>query len=291
MMLQGLPIAALLFVCFRASPAAVGAARRSQRTHRTVGHDGARHVQRADAVGRGRVSRRFRRHRRRRRRQRYWRGPVLSRFDGACGARVAPQFASACTCAGGGRTIAYTVTLEPNDQPWLFALDLPGGPPRTSGVDDAGAAPTPESVPGASRATSSCSTRAPVTQPLRYTQRRCCATPIPPRRSSEARDNARMPRGQSAHARVRARAARARSRRRRVHRGGARALPQRAVRLHAGAAALRAGTGRPVPVRHAARLLRALRERVRRAAARRRHSRARRHRLPGRRDESATAAT
>ena len=60
--------------------------------------------------------------------QRYWRGPVLSRFDGATwsssfqrGAqRTAPIAPSA---------ISYTVTIEPSDRPWLFALEVPAALP------------------------------------------------------------------------------------------------------------------------------------------------------------------
>ena len=120
---------------------------------------------------------------------------------------------------------------------------------------------------------------------------RRCATAIrpmrrrAPRRTCGCRDRARdNPRTR----RVRARAARRASRRRRLHPRGARVVPHRAVLLHAGAADCSdARSGRRVPVRHAARILRALRERVRRAAARRGHSRARGHRLPGRRDQPA----
>ena len=98
--------------------------------------------------------------------QRYWRGPVLSRFDGVewtqamagGGGRFAPR---------GGAPVAYTVTLEPSGKPWLFALDLPASLPRlASGSDD--------DVPGAPIATltrdQQLITRVAVTQPLRYRQ-------------------------------------------------------------------------------------------------------------------------
>ena len=56
--------------------------------------------------------------------QRYWRGPVLSRFDGVnwttslvrTEGRYVPDPRDA---------VHYTVTLEPSDRPWLFALELP----------------------------------------------------------------------------------------------------------------------------------------------------------------------
>ncbi len=57
----------------------------------------------------------------------YWRGPVLSFFDGTTWSR--PEYRSA---RGGtndlrpsGGTISYQVTLEPSDQRWLLALDVP----------------------------------------------------------------------------------------------------------------------------------------------------------------------
>ena len=57
--------------------------------------------------------------------QRYWRGPVLTRFDGHTWraahlpARDVPAYAVS------GRTYTYTLTLEPHDRPWLLALDFP----------------------------------------------------------------------------------------------------------------------------------------------------------------------
>ena len=124
---------------------------------------------------------------------------------------------------------------------------------------------------------------------MRYTQRSLLQSTATPRDADEAREQP-APAGarESAHARVRARASRART-------------PTIARYIDAILAQFRdepfvytlepplldARSGRRVPVRRAARLLRALRERVRGAAARGRHSRAHRHRLPGRRDQSA----
>jgi protein-glutamine gamma-glutamyltransferase len=55
----------------------------------------------------------------------YWRGPVLTLYDGrtwrplpATGQRV-PEFQS------DGRLLKYTVTLEPQNKPWLMALEHP----------------------------------------------------------------------------------------------------------------------------------------------------------------------
>ncbi len=67
--------------------------------------------------------------------QLYWRGPVLWRTDGKSwnmyvrrpGKRL-PEFSSASD------PISYTVTIEPNNRHWLFALDLPLALPQ--GVGD-----------------------------------------------------------------------------------------------------------------------------------------------------------
>ncbi|MDP2852386.1 MAG: DUF3488 and transglutaminase-like domain-containing protein, partial [Gallionella sp.] len=60
-----------------------------------------------------------------RREQMYWRGPVLWHFDGRTwtpgrtAATVAPQFTDIT------QPIDYSVTLEPHNKTWLFALDVP----------------------------------------------------------------------------------------------------------------------------------------------------------------------
>ncbi len=58
--------------------------------------------------------------------QLYWRGPVLSDFDGRTWKRPSdPRDASADAAQVSGIPVGYEVTLEPTDKPWLFALDLP----------------------------------------------------------------------------------------------------------------------------------------------------------------------
>jgi transglutaminase-like putative cysteine protease len=56
--------------------------------------------------------------------QLYWRGPVLTHFDGVtwrpAGIRVARQLPYAAAPGP-----AYAVTLEPHNRPWLFALEFP----------------------------------------------------------------------------------------------------------------------------------------------------------------------
>ncbi|MFN7780021.1 MAG: transglutaminaseTgpA domain-containing protein [Betaproteobacteria bacterium] len=56
----------------------------------------------------------------------YWRGPVLARFDGRTWSPV-PEIASAGTRLDfdPASAVEYTVTLEPHERPWLFALEMP----------------------------------------------------------------------------------------------------------------------------------------------------------------------
>ncbi len=60
-----------------------------------------------------------------RRDQMYWRGPVLWEFDGRTWTKgqtmhgIAPRFFDT------SRPVEYTVTLEPHNKNWLFALDVP----------------------------------------------------------------------------------------------------------------------------------------------------------------------
>jgi transglutaminase-like putative cysteine protease len=62
-------------------------------------------------------------------RDRYWRGPVFSRFDGRVWSAVAP-FGTTSWPPATGQAIAYTVTMEPNGRRSLFALDLPASLPQ-----------------------------------------------------------------------------------------------------------------------------------------------------------------
>ncbi|MGH8197641.1 MAG: transglutaminase TgpA family protein [Steroidobacteraceae bacterium] len=55
---------------------------------------------------------------------RYWRGPVLSEFDGYSWSRGAPQFFFRPPVLHTGAPVEYTVTLEPTGQQMLFALDM-----------------------------------------------------------------------------------------------------------------------------------------------------------------------
>ena len=56
--------------------------------------------------------------------QRYWRGPVLHDFDGYTWRRT-PSFARARGIETRGPEYAYSLMLEPTDNYWVFALDMP----------------------------------------------------------------------------------------------------------------------------------------------------------------------
>ncbi|MCY7389814.1 MAG: DUF3488 and transglutaminase-like domain-containing protein [Burkholderiales bacterium] len=59
----------------------------------------------------------------------YWRGPVLTEQDGRAW-RVYPESIRAkLEYVPQGPPIHYTVTLQPHNKPWLFALDLPAAAP------------------------------------------------------------------------------------------------------------------------------------------------------------------
>ncbi|OIQ90494.1 protein-glutamine gamma-glutamyltransferase [mine drainage metagenome] len=64
----------------------------------------------------------------------YWRGPVLDRYDGRSW-RAAPAAAgTTLPYQTAGEAIDYKVTLEPDGQPWLFALELPGTVPPGASI-------------------------------------------------------------------------------------------------------------------------------------------------------------
>ncbi len=64
----------------------------------------------------------------------YWRGPVLWRFDGSRWDAPKSQYKSkqALSFVKLGPVVEYSLTLEPHQQRWLFALDLPATIPPKS---------------------------------------------------------------------------------------------------------------------------------------------------------------
>jgi transglutaminase-like putative cysteine protease len=59
------------------------------------------------------------------REQMYWRGPVLWDFDGSTWTRGHNLLAQPARLDKVRQPVRYTVTLEPHNKPWLFALDMP----------------------------------------------------------------------------------------------------------------------------------------------------------------------
>lgn len=57
--------------------------------------------------------------------ERYWRGPVLHDFDGQTWRRADPEAVRAPPLKPVGRGYQYTLSLEPHQHHWIFALDWP----------------------------------------------------------------------------------------------------------------------------------------------------------------------
>ena len=123
--------------------------------------------------------------------QRYWRGPVMSRFDGRVWSAALPQLGGTLMPRT-SRSIAYTVTLEPTSMPYLFALDLPASLPRAG--NDAESDQDPQLVRGLTREQQLLA-RAPVTQAIQYTQVSTMRDSYPVSSALEARINLRLPPG------------------------------------------------------------------------------------------------
>ena len=67
---------------------------------------------------------------------RYWRGPVFWHFDGRTWSAGPPRRPTAVSLHVEGAPLIYTITLEPHDQRWLFALDFPLTLPPSSSMSD-----------------------------------------------------------------------------------------------------------------------------------------------------------
>jgi transglutaminase-like putative cysteine protease len=64
----------------------------------------------------------------------YWRGPVMWDFDGKTWRVGSPVGGTAPEFMGLGDPVHYSVTLEPHDLNWLFAIELPAAAPDGSRV-------------------------------------------------------------------------------------------------------------------------------------------------------------
>ncbi len=75
----------------------------------------------------------------------YFRGPVLTQFDGRewrplvprLGTRFPPMRIQDPQLQVAGAPVRYELTLEPNNRPWLLTLDAPSQPPQVPGMDTA----------------------------------------------------------------------------------------------------------------------------------------------------------
>ena len=97
---------------------------------------------------------------------RYWRGPVLSDFDGREWS-MRPRRPGGSFVRSDGAPVIYTVTLEPHWKPWLFALDMPSSLPQNIGGD---AETMRNDVDAILTRDQQLMARLPVTQPIRYLQ-------------------------------------------------------------------------------------------------------------------------
>jgi transglutaminase-like putative cysteine protease len=124
-------------------------------------------------------------------RARYWRGPVLSLFNGREWRSFSPRLGGRLV-TGNAPAARYTVTLEPNDHPWLFALDFPSGMPDID--QETGTRGNAGGFAGYSRE-QQLLMRAGITQPLRYTIESRLTDSYPAASQQEAILNARPPAG------------------------------------------------------------------------------------------------
>jgi transglutaminase-like putative cysteine protease len=62
----------------------------------------------------------------------YWRGPVMTDFDGSTWRVGAPQLRREMGVDAFGAPIDYEVTLEPHNRNWMFALEMPTRIPQTA---------------------------------------------------------------------------------------------------------------------------------------------------------------
>ena len=66
------------------------------------------------------------------RNQLYWRGPVMTDFDGSTWRMGLPQLRREMRVDASGAPIDYEVTLEPHNRNWMFALEMPTRIPQSA---------------------------------------------------------------------------------------------------------------------------------------------------------------
>jgi len=119
---------------------------------------------------------------------RYWRGPVLSRFDGRTWTAGNLQYGGILEPAGNA-AISYAVTLEPSHRIWLFALDLPVSLPRQ---DNEIASALTGGMAILTR-DQQLLARAPLTQTVHYAQQSALRSSYPGNATFDASANLRLP--------------------------------------------------------------------------------------------------
>ncbi|MEO8345557.1 MAG: DUF3488 and transglutaminase-like domain-containing protein [Betaproteobacteria bacterium] len=124
-------------------------------------------------------------------RERYWRGPVLSRFDGRTWTAGSPQFGRV-PVSEGGSVVTYTVNLEPSNRMWLFALDLPSSLPRAESEGNATPSTSTSTLAFISR-DQQLLARSPVTQSIRYVQQSVLRSSFPGNPQFETSANLYLP--------------------------------------------------------------------------------------------------
>jgi len=66
--------------------------------------------------------------------QLYWRGPVMSRFDGRSWSMFPERRGDRLKFQFEGNRLSYSVILEPHGRRWLYALDLPASIPENAAI-------------------------------------------------------------------------------------------------------------------------------------------------------------
>jgi transglutaminase-like putative cysteine protease len=123
-------------------------------------------------------------------RLRYWRGPVLSLFNGREWRAISPQ-PGGRLLHGDAPLVRYSVTLEANDHPWLFALDFPATLPT---IEAGGMRGNAGGLAGYSR-DQQLIMRGPISQPIRYTLESLLVDEYPIASAREIQQNSRTPPG------------------------------------------------------------------------------------------------
>jgi transglutaminase-like putative cysteine protease len=120
---------------------------------------------------------------------RYWRGPVLARFDGEAWTPL-PLLRRGELARPGARTIDYTVTLEPHGQRWLFALEHPARMPSRTALDPVQSGGTDLALLTYDQQLLA---KTPVAQAVRYAQRSSLGDRFPAIGNFERRENLQLP--------------------------------------------------------------------------------------------------